>query len=97
MATLTVFRNGFVQALVLGPLIGLAQTTALRGHTSRWAWWVVAKATTWLTGEAAHALGVWLQNHQSLPEQIPAFFPILALPFYGVWMLWVTAPQAASP
>lgn len=35
--TLMLFREGFIQALVLGPLIGLAQAAALRGHISRWA------------------------------------------------------------
>jgi hypothetical protein len=38
--TLILFREGFIQALVLGPLIGLSQAAALRGHSSRWAWWV---------------------------------------------------------
>ena len=95
--TLTVFRNGFIQALVLGPLIGLSQAAALRGHTSRWAWWFAANVTTWLTGAAAHGLGVWLQHQLSLPAQAPAFFPVLAFVVHGAWMLWVTAPQAASP
>src|SRR5512146_452794 len=40
--TLLVFREGFIQALVLGPLIGLSQAAALRGHTTRWAWWFAA-------------------------------------------------------
>jgi hypothetical protein len=95
--TLTVFRNGFIQALVLGPLIGLSQATALRDQTSRWAWWVVANVTTYLTGVAAHAWGVWIQHQLSLPAQTPAFFPVLAFVVHGAWMLWVTAPQAASP
>ena len=95
--TLTVFRNGFIQALVLGPLIGLSQATALRGHTSRWGWWAVGNVTTYLTGAAAHALGVWLQHQLSLPAQTPAFFPVLAFTVHGVWMLWVTAPQVVSP
>jgi hypothetical protein len=69
--TLTVFRNGFIQALVLGPLIGLSQSTALRGHTSRWAWWFVANVTTYLTGAATHAWGVWLQHQLSLPARRP--------------------------
>ena len=95
--TLTVFRNGFIQALVLGPLIGLSQAGALRGLTSRWAWWAVGNVTAYLTGTAAHAWGVWLQHQLSLPAQTPAFFPVLAFVVHGVWMLWVTAPQAASP
>ena len=60
-------------------------------------WWFVANVTTWLTGAAAHALGVWLQHQLSLPAQTPAFFPVLAFTVHGAWMLWVTAPQAASP
>ena len=95
--TLTVFRNGFIQALVLGPLIGLSQSAALRGHSSRWAWWFAANLTTYLTGAAAHAVGVWLQHQLSLPAQTPAFCPVLASVVHGAWMLWVTAPQATSP
>ena len=33
--TLAVFKNGFLQAIVLGPLIGLSQVTTLRDHTRR--------------------------------------------------------------
>jgi hypothetical protein len=36
--TLAAFKNGFIQALVLGPLIGLSQANALRGSTTRWKW-----------------------------------------------------------
>jgi hypothetical protein len=64
--SLHAFRNGFVQALVLGPLIGLSQATALRDDTTRWKWWFVAA------------------------------FPLTAFVFHGVWMLWVTAPEATS-
>ena len=44
--TLGAFKNGFIQALVLGPLIGLSQATALREHTKRWMWWFAANLTT---------------------------------------------------
>lgn len=51
--TLAAFLNGFVQALVLGPLIGQSQATALRPHGTRWAWWPAANVVTYLSG-AAH-------------------------------------------
>ena len=44
--TLEAFKNGFIQALVLGPLIGFSQATALRGYTTRWMWWFAANVTT---------------------------------------------------
>lgn len=95
-STLIVFREGFIQALVLGPLIGLSQAAALRGHTSRWAWWFAANVTTYLSGAALHELGVWLKHEWSLPAPTTTFFPLVAFAIHGAWMLWVTAPQAAS-
>jgi hypothetical protein len=94
--TLLLFREGFIQALVLGPLIGLSQAAALRGHTSRWAWWFAANVTTYLSGAALHELGVWLKHVLSAPEPTTTFFPVVAFAIHGAWMLWVTAPQAAS-
>lgn len=94
--TLTVFREGFIQALVLGPLIGLAQAAALRGHSSRWAWWFAANVTTYLSGAALHELGVWLQHVLSVPALTTGYFPLVAFAIHGAWMLWVTAPQAIS-
>lgn len=94
--TLTAFRNGFVQALVLGPLIGLSQATALRGHSTRWAWWLAANVVTYLSGAALHEVGVWLQHGLSLPGWSPGFFPVVAIAIHGIWMLWVTAPAATS-
>ena len=44
--TVAVFKNGFVQALVLGPLIGLSQATALRADTARWMWWLASRTWT---------------------------------------------------
>jgi len=41
--TLAAFKNGFIQALVFGPLIGLSQARAIRDDTTRWKWWFVAK------------------------------------------------------
>ena len=46
--TLAAFKNGFIQAIVLGPLIGPSQATALRDHTRRWMWWFAANLTTYL-------------------------------------------------
>ena len=94
--TLIVFREGFIQALVLGPLIGLSQAAALRGHTSRWAWWFAANVTTYLGGAALHELGALLKHAWSLPEPTTTFFPVVAFAIHGAWMLWVTAPQAVS-
>ena len=48
--TLAAFKNGFIQAIVLGPLVGLSQATALRDHTTRWMWWFAANLTTYLLG-----------------------------------------------
>ena len=94
--TLTAFGNGFVQALVLGPLIGLSQATAFRGHSTRWAWWLVANVVTYLSGAALHRVGVCLQHGLSLPGWAPGFFPVVAIAIHGIWMLWVTAPAATS-
>ncbi len=94
--TLIVFREGFIQALVLGPLIGLAQAAALRGHTSRWAWWFAANVTTYLSGAALHELGVLLKHEWSAPEPTTTFFPVVAFAIHGAWMLWVTAPQTQA-
>lgn len=95
-STVVLFRNGFIQALGLGPLIGLSQASALRGLSSRWAWWVAANATTYLVGAALHTLGVWLQRQWFLPAVTPAYFPLVAFGIYGAWMLWVTAPRAVG-
>jgi hypothetical protein len=90
--TLSVFANGFVQALVLGPLIGLSQATALRAHSTRWAWWLAANIVTYLSGSALYELGRWLQDTLSLPGWAPPYFPVVAIAIHGAWMLWVTAP-----
>lgn len=94
--TLAVFRQGFIQALVLGPLIGVSQATALRGHTRRWAWWAAANVTAYLSGAALHELALWLEHELSLPARPTDFFPVAAFAIHGAWMLWVTAPQAVS-
>lgn len=94
--TLEAFKNGFIQALVLGPLIGLSQATALRGETTRWEWWFAANVTTWLVGAATFEFGKWLARELSLPKGIPGGFPVLAFLIHGMWMLWVTAPEATA-
>ncbi|MCZ2526922.1 hypothetical protein [Streptomyces sp. HB2AG] len=88
------FRDGFAQAVVLGPLIGVAQAVALRDDTSRWAWWFAANVTTYLAGAAVYASGARLLRALSLPGWIAPYLPVLVFAFHGVWMLWVTAPGA---
>jgi Na+/citrate or Na+/malate symporter len=94
--TFSAFKNDFIQALVLGPLIGLSQATALRGYTARWKWWFVANITTWLFGAISYEFGKWLLNELSVSANITPAFPILAFVVHGVWMLWVTAPDATA-
>ena len=92
--TLAAFKNGFIQAIVLGPLIGLSQATALRDHTVRWMWWFAANITTYLLGAVAYEFGKWVLGTLSISTQITPAFPLLGFLIYGVWMLWVTAPDA---
>jgi hypothetical protein len=94
--TLAAFGNGIVQALVLGPLIGLSQATAFRGHTTRWAWWLAANVVIYLSGAVLYEFGSWLQQALSLPGLVPAFFPVVAIAIHGTFMLWVTAPAATA-
>lgn len=93
-STVGTFRNGFIQALVLGPLLGFAQSRALRGHTRRWAWWLLANVTTFLGGALMHRFGLWLARELSFSTHIALSLPVLAAVAHGTWMLWVTAPQA---
>ena len=95
-STLLAFRNGFIQVLVLGPLIGLSQALALRPLTSRWAWWLLANVTTYLSGTLLRQFGAWLQHELSQPGRTSGYFPVVAFAIHGAWMLWVTAPQAVS-
>jgi hypothetical protein len=55
--TLAAFENGFISAVVLGPLVGLSQATALRDYPARWMWWFAANLTTYLLGAAADEFG----------------------------------------
>jgi hypothetical protein len=81
---------------VLGPLVGLSQATALRDHTTRWMWWFAANLTTYLLGAAAYEFGKRVLGTLSISTQITAAFPLLGFLIYGVWMLWVTAPEATA-
>jgi hypothetical protein len=67
--TLHAFKNGFIQALVLGPLIGLSQATALRDDTTRWKWWFV--------GALSFAFGKWLVDLLAWPREFTPAFPVL--------------------
>ena len=75
--TLSAFKNGFVQAIELGPLVGLSQATALRDHTTRWMWWFAANLTNYLLGAAAYEFGKQVLGTPSLSTQITAAFPLL--------------------
>jgi hypothetical protein len=92
--TLTIFRDAFVQALVLGPLIGLGQALALRDQTRRWAWWLPANVTTYVIGAALYVAGRVLLEALSVDQEVSTAFPLLTFAFHGAWMLWVTAPAA---
>lgn len=94
--TLPAFKNGFTQALVLGPLIGLSQMTALRNDTTRWKWWFAANVTTWLFGAATYELGKWSFDQLERSTWISPAFPVAAFFIHGMWMLWVTAPEATT-
>ncbi len=94
--TLAAFSEGIVQALVLGPLIGMSQATALRRHTTRWAWWLAANVVTYLSGVGLHEAWLRVQEALSLPGSAPAFFPVVAIAIHGAFMLWVTAPTAVA-
>ena len=93
-----VFKESLVQVVVLGPLIGVAQATALRGLTSRWQWWFVGNVTSWLFGALTTEAAKWLLGQvatypgDSASVTVSPAFPVLAIAFHGLWMLWVTAP-----
>ena len=93
--TMSAFKNGFVQAIVLGPLIGLSQAGALRGDTTRWMWWFAANVTTYLFGAVAYEFGAWALDELGLSGTVTPAFPLLGFVVHGIWMLWVTAPEAA--
>jgi hypothetical protein len=94
--TLTLFRDAFVQALVLGPLIGLAQAEALRDDTTRWRWWFVANVTSYLLAAAMYVVGGIVIAAFFSSTRLTEAFPVLAFVVHGAWMLWVTDPAAAT-
>jgi hypothetical protein len=75
-----VFKNVFVQANVLGPLIGFSEATALRDRTRRWMWWFAANRTTYLLGAAAYDFGKWLLGVFSISRQISPRVPAARIP-----------------
>jgi hypothetical protein len=95
--TLAIYRDAFVQALVLGPLIGLGQAFALRRDTARWAWWFLANVTTYLFGAALFEAGRLLLDALSVEQDFSTAFPLLTFAFHGAWMLWVSDPAVAAP
>jgi hypothetical protein len=56
----------------------------------------VANVTTWLFGAVTYEFGKWLLQELSVSEDITPAFPVLAFVVHGVWMLWVTAPEATA-
>lgn len=94
-ATLLLFRDAFVQAIVLGPLIGLTQAATLHRHTTRWAWWFVANVTTYLFAAVMYELGDFILRTLDSFSRATSAFPLLAFVFHGLWMLWVTDPAVA--
>ena len=95
-----VFKDAFVQAFVLGPLIGASQAKALQGHTTRWKWWFVGNVTSWLFGAATIELAEWLLGRvasypaDSVSVAVSPACPLLAIAVHGLWKLWVTSPEA---
>ena len=59
-------------------------------------WWFAANLTTYLLGAAAYEFGKRVLDTLSISTQITAAFPLLGFLIYGVWMLWVTAPEATA-
>jgi hypothetical protein len=96
----SVFKEALVQVIVLGPLIGVAQATALQGLTTRWKWWFVGNITSWLFGALTTEAAEWLLGRvatypgDSTSVSVSPAFPLVAIAFHGLWMLWVTAPEA---
>ncbi len=95
-ATLLLFRDAFVQVIVLGPLIGLSQAAALHGHTKRWAWWFVGNVTTYLFAAVMYELGAWLLKALDASGWVTSASPLLAFLVHGLWMLWVTDPAVVT-
>ncbi|WP_282944094.1 hypothetical protein [Cellulomonas endometrii] len=88
------------QTLALGPLLGLSQAAALRSHTSRWAWWILANIGSWIIVDAVfYLLSSWLgrpdfARHDGSVAEVYLML-IATTPLTGRMLLWVLAPQAA--
>ena len=66
-----------MQAIVLGPLIGLPQATALGDHTRRWMGWLAANLTIYLLAAVAYspASARWTPSPSRRRSRPP--FPLL--------------------
>ncbi len=85
------------QALALGPLIGFAQARALKPHTERWKWWIVANLISYLVVYAVfYLLSVifgWFDFPEGEGTPLEAYIVLITTtPISGRWLLWVTAP-----
>lgn len=58
--------------------------------------WFAANLTTYLLGAAAYEFGKRVLDVSSISKGITAAFPVLGFLIYGVWMLWVTAPEVTA-
>lgn len=96
----TVYKDAFVQVLVLGPLIGASQAKALQAHTTRWKWWFVGNLTAWFLGASTIEAATWLLGRtaaypgDTVSVTVSPAFPLLTFAVHGLWMLWITAPDA---
>ena len=49
-----------------------------------------------LFGAIAYEFGKWVLPELSLPDWITPAFPLAGFLIHGLWMLWVTAPEATA-
>jgi hypothetical protein len=88
-----VFKESLVQVFVLGPLIGIAQASALQGLTTRWKWCFIGNLTSWLFGAMTTEAAKWLLGEvatypgDSTSVTVSPAFPLLTIAFHGLWML----------
>ena len=86
------------QTLALGPLLGLSQSTVLRKHTRRWAWWIGANLASWLIVDllvavVQHFNPFDLSHGNGSAAQVYLML-IATTPLTGRALLWVLAPSA---
>ena len=58
--------------------------------------WFAANLTTYLLGAAAYEFGKRVVDVSPISKGITPAFPLLGFLIYGVWMLWVTAPEVTA-